>query len=368
LRDAEARLLAWEAGEKKPSIPQARKLAAAYRRPLSIFYLAEPPREEESPPDYRRAEQAAATGVSPELRWRIRHLRALREAALDLAEETPDAFPALTISATVRDDVDNVATALRDFLGVPTEEQLGWRSERRAWTQWRKAAEEATCLVFAMAGLGPDELDGFSLAYERAPVIAVNGSPALTQGRKVFTLIHELVHVALHSSGVCSLERGDAEVERFCNRVAAALLMPRDLFAAKANELAGSQADAWSNGRVDELATAFSVSRHAAFVRLVSLRIASQRQYEAWKALHDQPTLAPAHPPEEGEDADERRGPSFYTLYLYRMSFPYLRQVFESYHADRLSLSELSDHLGVKPTTALALEEHFVKRLRARAS
>jgi hypothetical protein len=38
------------------------------------------------------------------------------------------------------------------------------------------------------------------------------------------------------------------------------------------------------------------------------------------------------------------------------MSFPYLRQVFESYHAEQISLTELSDHLGVKPSTALALE------------
>ena len=61
-------------------------------------------------------------------------------------------------------------------------------------------------------------------------------------------------------------------------------------------------------------------------------------------------------------------GPSFYQLYLYRMSFPYLRQVFEAYHADELSLAELSDHLGVKPTTALALEGRFLERLRAQAS
>jgi hypothetical protein len=50
------------------------------------------------------------------------------------------------------------------------------------------------------------------------------------------------------------------------------------------------------------------------------------------------------------------------------MSFPYLQRVFESYHADQISLTELSDHLGVKPSTALALEDRFLERLRARAS
>src|SRR5712691_10454009 len=37
------RLEAWERGEANPTISQLRALAAAYRRPLALFYLSEPP-------------------------------------------------------------------------------------------------------------------------------------------------------------------------------------------------------------------------------------------------------------------------------------------------------------------------------------
>jgi Zn-dependent peptidase ImmA (M78 family) len=198
--------------------------------------------------------------------------------------------------------------------------------------------------------------------------------PSVPQARKlaalykrplaVFTLMHELAHVALHSEGLCNLEDRAAKVEAFCNRVAAALLMPAELFRAAAAPLvAGAR---WPDARLEDLAAQFSVSRDAVYVRLVSLRLAEQAQYDAWRAaLTAQLRAAPAH---REQGAEREGGPSFYQLYLHRMSFPYLQRVFESYHADQISLTELSDHLGVKPSTALALEDRFLERLRARAS
>lgn len=116
-----------------------------------------------------------------------------------------------------------------------------------------------------------------------------------------------------------------------------------------------------------QLATTFSVSRQATYVRLVSLGLAEQDAYDAWSRAHyrDDAEIAAA----STDDAEVREGgPSFYNIYLHRMSFPYLRQVFDSYHDEKLSLNELSDYLGVRPRTALALDEQFARRLRGRAS
>jgi transcriptional regulator with XRE-family HTH domain len=42
----EERLVGWEqpAADDGPSIPQLRKLAALFKRPLAVFYLSEPPK------------------------------------------------------------------------------------------------------------------------------------------------------------------------------------------------------------------------------------------------------------------------------------------------------------------------------------
>ena len=42
------RLQSWEAGETRPTVKQLRKLGQVYKRPLAIFYLADPPRDEVS--------------------------------------------------------------------------------------------------------------------------------------------------------------------------------------------------------------------------------------------------------------------------------------------------------------------------------
>ena len=364
IRDPETELGAWEGRKRRPSVSQARRLAALCRRPLAVFFLSEPPVEATLPPDYRRGAGSDAGDLSPAVRWSVRHLRDLRQAGLDLAEGDPEAFPPFHVRATLADDPNGLAGRLRQLLGISVEDQLGWRSTEKAWSRWRAAVEERACLVFVLDRLPSAELGGFSLAFDRAPVIAVNGSPQITRGRRVFTLMHELAHVALHSEGLCNLEDRAARVEAFCNRVAVALLMPAEPFREAATPLAAG--GRWPDDRLEEISAKFSVSRHAVYVRLVSLGLAKQAEYDAWRAARTAQLRATRAPREQG--AEREGGPSFYQLYLHRMSFPYLQGVFESYHADQISLAELSDHLGVKPTTALALEDRFLERLRARAS
>ena len=43
LRVTKDRIAEWEKGSGRPSIPQAEKLAALYKRPLAVFHMPEPP-------------------------------------------------------------------------------------------------------------------------------------------------------------------------------------------------------------------------------------------------------------------------------------------------------------------------------------
>ena len=140
-------------------------------------------------------------------------------------------------SADLGDNVVETAARMRDALGLNLE-------ERRRFTTWtdalRRFIEQADALgVLVMVsgvvgsnsrrGLDPQEFRGFALADSLAPLVFVNGAD--TKAAQMFTLAHELAHIWLGQSGVSDTEARampDQAVERWCNRVAAELLVPLD--------------------------------------------------------------------------------------------------------------------------------------------
>lgn len=71
----------------------------------------------------------------------------------------------------------------------------------------------------------------FVLADAYAPLIFVNGKDA--KCAQLFTIVHELTHLALGDTGLfdeTSDSEYEAEVGRFCDKVAAEFLMPADVF------------------------------------------------------------------------------------------------------------------------------------------
>src|SRR5438128_11903624 len=77
-------LVMWENDIGHPSVPQLRKLANVYKRPLAVFYLAEPPKTFDAMHDFRRLPGEIAGRQSPELRRAIRQARLRRQVASDL--------------------------------------------------------------------------------------------------------------------------------------------------------------------------------------------------------------------------------------------------------------------------------------------
>ena len=338
------RLASWEeAGDAKPAIGQLRRLADMYRRPLSIFFLPEPPAEPAlEVHDFRQLPGQVAGDLSSVLLLRLRRARERREVALDLLKELDQPPSSFDVSATLENDPEELGGRLREVLGVALETQKRWQQPYDALNGWRAMIEAAGVLVFQASRIDLAEMRGLSLTEDPLPVVVVNSKDA-PNGR-VFTMLHELCHVALRRSGICEIDESrlrpseERRIEVFCNHVAGAALVPmRDLLADEVvSEAPG--ATTWSEQQLKDIARRFSVSK---FVVLRRLLIAGRTTSAFYREKQDEWLRAQGEQSEGAFATPDRRA-------VAEGGKTFVRLVLQSYYQDHITLSDVAKYLDVR--------------------
>jgi len=227
----------WEKGEAEPTLKQLEKLSRKTYTPLGYFFLSKPPKDELPIPDFRTLKDRDVRRASPNLLETVQAMQRrqiwMREYLLE-QEEEPLAFVA---SVKLKDDPKQVALKIRKALNLTND----WAKKVSTWTEalhlLRDSIEDADILTSFNGVVGNnthrkldvDEFRGFVLVDEYAPLIFVNSVDA--KGAQMFTLAHELAHLWLGEGGVFNLRQlqpATAEVEVFCNQVAAEFLVPEE--------------------------------------------------------------------------------------------------------------------------------------------
>lgn len=350
-------ILAWEEGTAQPTINQCRALAKAYKRPLAVFFLPSPPRDFEAMRDFRRLPGTTTHDLSTELRFAIREAIERRQAALELLEYLSDGPPTFNLQVSMDQDPEQVASEILRHLGFAEEHRLTWNSPAAALDYWISAVEKLGILVFQVPKISISEMRGFSISDTPLPVIALNRKDAPT-GR-IFTLLHELVHIAINRAGLCNLELPDdssdyRRIEWFCNRVAAAILMPRS--ALLSHEIVRSKPTSytdWSDRELKRIAKHFKVSKESVLLRLVDLGRSTVSYYQSKREQF-------LREYEEYESAKkERSGPPVphHEKVLAYNGRLYTSLVFEAYYDQEISLNHVCSLLGVKTKHLRDLEQ-----------
>lgn len=365
LKIDEGRLAAWEdpADEDAPSIPQLRKIAALFKRPLAVFYLQEAPPRFEVIRDLRRLPGVGARSYSPAVQLELRVANERRELALELAEDLEQEIPKFTLSATMQEDSEVVGARIRTALGITTDLQLHWRDNdgRAGFNAWRGRIENLGVLVFQTTRFLSDEASGFAIAADTLPVIAVNRNDAPT--RRTFSLVHELAHLMIRVSGVSELETDvdrppeDQRIEVFCNSVAAAALIPRDVLLAEPRVVArGVRSANWSDAEIGDIARNFNVSREAVLRRLLTLNRTTDNFYRQKRAQYIAEYLASQkRKKQNAAETEMKRNMPQETVSNFGKRF--VNMLLDNYHQDRMTLSEISGYLGLKVKHVPKLEE-----------
>jgi Zn-dependent peptidase ImmA (M78 family) len=348
----ELRLKALEDGEDTPTFAKLLDMADLYKRPVSLFYLKKPPKGWHPIQDFRRL-PGAEGGFSPQLTYAIRQARERREVALAVRKELKEPVREFSLRATLATNVETLGARIREFLEV--NEVTQQRFNKKPFEGWRAAIEAKDVLVFVVPRLKIKEMRGAALAETMLPVILVNGKDR-GNGR-VFTLLHEFCHLALRQSAVSNVggDRNDAPnpaVEKFCNAVAAAALMPSEWLLRELLVTQKGNVKTWDDDELDALARRFGVSPEAVLRRLLTLGRTTQTFYESKR-----PAFQKFYDDLEEKKEKSTGGPEYHLAVLGQLGRTYTQLVFQGYHDHFFTLRDVAGLLNMKVTTVPVMEK-----------
>jgi len=353
------RLAALETGDDTPSRTILVKMAKHYRRPLLTFYMHEIPRKGDRGEDFRTLPEPIGQTEAGLVDAVVRDIRA-RQALVRASFEAADEAQALAFIGSMKrtDGVAAVVASIKKTLCFERDVFLSKEQLKDSFAYLRTLAESAGIFVLLIDNLGSwhttisvETFRGFALADDVAPFVAINANDS--PGAWSFTLIHELAHLWIGTTGVSG---GTAEhaIEKFCNDVASEFLLPQaeivglDITEATPIAAAITQITDFANAHnVSSTMVAYKLHRAGAFnfERFQELKAAYRQAFLNRKAA------------EKERNANKKSGPTYYIVRKHRVGMALIRFVERMMHEGNLSTTKAGKVLGVGAHNVHALIE-----------
>lgn len=342
----EGRIEEWETGKTRPTVAQLRKAATVYRRSLAVFYLSEPPQGFETLRDFRRLTRGESGEWSTALHAEYRRAHFQRDALLEIAELDQETLPQewrlQSLPATDERLAEEARTRLVETVDLKHPSASSTEYEHLGY--WTRALEDAGVLVMATqrGQVAVEEMRAFSLYFDEVPVIMLNGADS-PRGR-LFSLLHEYVHLLLHTEGLCDMTTDrravsdNRRLEARCNALAAEVLMPRAAVLGLRTVQNHDSTEVWSLEALIEAAKPFGVSVEAFLRRLVTLGQASLAEYRAFREEQER---APA-------PKKKRSGGNPYTTKARDLGKGYVRTVAGAHRRSLIDSSTAAAYMDTK--------------------
>lgn len=258
-----------EAGRKRPTMAQLRKMADAFDYPVLALMLDKPPRQKPLPKDLR--EGSGRSGVfDKKTILAVRETRSLQSIGSEMSKNLGRPVDPKIKKASLSDDPAAAAAKYRGVLGL--DERTQKSGDAYALFRYLRAKiEERNILVFKFA-MPMDDARGFALSDRMPAVVVVNSSDS-AEGR-LFTLIHEFGHILLGDTSIDLPEAGRAQHRRewWCNDFASSFLLPTPV----AEELFSAQENPTGTKTLELLSKTYKVSKATLLFRMLDLGFISR--------------------------------------------------------------------------------------------
>ena len=243
---------AWLDGSWKPTVKQLRDFAKKTHVSVSELFASELPDYALQIADFRTVDDASAQDPSPELFDTIDAMMGrqewMRDYFLHEGYAPIDFVGSYTGEALSEETRGRIVNDLHELLGLDESWAAPCKTVADALKTLKDRVEAAGISVVINGVVNDnthrvleiDEFRGFVLADDMAPIVFINGRD--TKSAQIFTLVHELCHLAFAQTGVSNApddEDSGIDMERFCNAVAADFLVPTGMLASKVGGAAG---------------------------------------------------------------------------------------------------------------------------------
>ncbi len=356
-RTAIEKLESLESGHDHPTNAQLNRMAKAYFQPPMVFYLPKPPLMGDKGEDFRTAsQQVADPRGNARLNLLTRDIKATQRLVKGvLLEDNEKALPFVN-SVTISSGVESVARDIVNTIDFNLEQFRSERRVRDAFAYLRHQIELSRIFVLLLSDLGshhttiPAEVfRGFAFADDVAPLIVINRKDAVSAWS--FTALHEVTHVWLGKSGVSGMF-GDKDVERFCDRVAGAILLPS---ADRAAIEVGRQSGYDDIVRLIENAADRMNLSHSMIS--YNLWLDGHVDYETWQRLRLRSAQQWAAHVESERKRNKQRtgGPDYYKLRRHQLGNALVDLTRYAVSTNVLTPSKAAVVLGVAPTSVYSM-------------
>lgn len=304
-------------------------LAKLFKRPWSYLLIDEPELFPSKGSDNRTLDNQRA-GLSPDLLAELEAADLLLETAKELFPESSYRVPVQAVGEVA--SATRLAASIRSLLDVSVEDQLAVKDEFAALRMW-VAAVHSTGVYVTQRRLRDATIRAFSKVNDGQAVIVVDTGD--TAYARIFSVLHEYCHVTLRSTGVCDLDDHNT-VERFCNAVAANVILPDDLLDKAVTERAFAGPNEDADAALKLFSRQLHVSQAALLIRLRDHGVVAQDLYEAMELRRA-----------SRRGGGKRSGGQYYAPAINRVGRLYAHRVVDALSEGTIDRQDASVLLGV---------------------
>lgn len=230
----------WISGEKAPTFNQIEEVSRKIGIPFGYFFLEKPPIEKCEIVDFRTVDSINIQNPSRNLIDTVDSMSSVQEWMAEYNKDNGASEYTFVGSLKISDGVIHAADVIRKELNLNLDWFKNLKTAKEAFNILRNSIAGIGVIIMMNGIVGNNthrtlsvsEFRAFTLVDPYAPLIFINSRD--TDNGKLFSLLHELVHVWIGKDDFYNDTHGVSQKvskeEQFCNAVAAEILVPNSMF------------------------------------------------------------------------------------------------------------------------------------------